>query len=71
MFCIYEDRIGGNWQAELVVYGNVKLAAKGKTPIVAMEKLFGMINDETGTDAEVDGQKSLCAGAECEPPNGA
>lgn len=71
MFCIYEDKIGGTWQSELVMYGNIKLAAKGKTPIESLTKLFEMIgdNDETGTVAEIDGTKSLCESNQCKPPN--
>lgn len=70
MFCIYESR-SGEWQSELVMYGNVKLTAKGKTPIESLTKLFEMIGEENepGVSAEVDGSISGNESCAVLPPN--
>lgn len=70
MFCIYE--VGNDWVAELVDRGKLKLTARGKTPIAAIESLFIMIgedNDESGTGAVESSTGDFEASGRLLPPN--
>ena len=72
MFCVYESKIaklkdGGKWVAEYIELGSLKVSARGFTPIDAMKNLYEIINDETGTDATIDGPLALRSGDYGEP----
>ena len=70
MFCIYKTS-SGPWVSEYIERGRMKVSARASTPIESIEKLFEMIagdDDETGTYAEIDGEKPVLP-SDCDKPS--